>query len=80
MRSAIFVVPVWLFALGALWVGTSRSGSDIGTLYVGLGALGVCIANVLMLLHRRIAALERRLESVTGSSFSVQPAQHGAKR
>jgi hypothetical protein len=63
MRSAIFVVPVWIFALGAVWVGISRNGSDIGTLYVGLGALGICIANVLMLQHRRIAELERRLQS-----------------
>lgn len=67
MRSAIFVVPVWIFALGALWVGVSRGGGDIGTLYVGLGALGVCIANVLMLQHRRIAALERRVGSAPGS-------------
>ena len=76
MRSAFFVVPVWVFALGALWLGTSRSGSDIGTLYVGLGALGVCIANVLMLQHRRIAALERTLESLPGSSQSIQAGQH----
>ena len=61
MRSALFVVPVWLFALAALGVGVSRGGTDIGTLYVGLGVLGVCIANVLMLQHRRIAELERRL-------------------
>jgi hypothetical protein len=53
MRSVIFVVPVWIFALGALWAGVARSGSDVGTLYVGLGGLGVCIANVLMLQHRR---------------------------
>lgn len=77
MRSAFFVVPVWVFALGALWLGTSRSGSDIGTLYVGLGALGVCIANVLMLQHRRIAALERKLELLPGSSLPIQPGQHG---
>lgn len=77
MRSAFFVVPVWVFALGALWLGTSRSGGDIGTLYVGLGALGVCIANVLMLQHRRIAALERKIESLPGSSLPIQPGQHG---
>lgn len=66
MRSAIFIIPVWIFALGALGVGVARSGSDLGTLYVGLGALGVCIANVLMLLHRRIAALERLLDAAPG--------------
>jgi hypothetical protein len=65
MRSAIFVGPVWIFALGALWLGVSRSGTDMGTLYVGLGGLGVCIANVLMLQHRRISELERRLESMS---------------
>ncbi len=64
MRSAIFVLPVWVFALAALWVGVARSGGDIGTLYVGLGALGVCVANALMLQHRRMAELERRLESL----------------
>lgn len=63
MRSAIVVAPVWLFALGALWVGVSRGGTDIGTLDVGLGVLGICVANVLMFQHRRIAALERLLES-----------------
>lgn len=68
MRSAIFVLPVWVFALGALWLGISRSGSDIGTLYAGLGALGVCIANVLVLQHRRIAELERRLSMPPGSA------------
>jgi hypothetical protein len=68
MRSAMFVVPVWIFALSSLWLGVSRGGSDIGTLYVGLGALGVCIANVLMLQHRRITELERRLASPPGSS------------
>ena len=67
MRSAIFVVPVWVFALVALWLGISRNGGDIGTLYVGLGALGVCVANVLMLQHRRIAELERRLSVPPGS-------------
>ena len=61
MRSAIFVVPVWIVALAGLWAGVSRGASDLGTLYVGLGVLGVCIANVLMLQHRRIAELERRL-------------------
>jgi hypothetical protein len=67
MRSAIFVVPVWVFALAALWLGISRNGSDMGTLYVGLGVLGVSIANVLMLQHRRIAELERRLSVSPGS-------------
>jgi len=61
MRSAVFVVPVWIFSLAALWMGASRGGSDIATLYVGLGVLGVCVANVLMLQHRRIAELERKL-------------------
>ena len=65
MRSAIFVFPVWVFSLAALWVGVSRGGTDFGTLYVGLGGLGVCIANVLMLQHRRIAELERRLASLS---------------
>lgn len=73
MRSVVFVVPVWVLALGALWVGASRSGSDLGSLYVGLGALGVCVANVLMLQHRRIAALERRLGAVAG----IPPAEQG---
>lgn len=61
MRSAIFIGPVWILALISLWLGISRSGSDVGALYVGLGGVGVCIANVLMLQHRRIADLERRL-------------------
>jgi hypothetical protein len=64
MRSAIFVVPVWVFALGALWLGVAQSGRDLGNLYVGLGGLGVCIANVLMLQHRRIRELERKVESL----------------
>jgi hypothetical protein len=64
MRSAIFVLPVWVFALGALWLGAARNGSDIGTLYFGLGGLGICIANVLMLQHRRIAELERHIASL----------------
>jgi hypothetical protein len=68
MRSAIFVLPVWIFALGALWLGVSRSGSDVGTLYVGLGAMGVSVANVLMLLHRRLAQLERQLPSLPAPS------------
>ena len=70
MRSAIFVVPVWIFALGAIWLGMSRGGGDIGTLYVGLGAMGVCIENVLMLQHRHIAELERRVASLRGSPTS----------
>jgi hypothetical protein len=68
MRSAVFVIPVWIFALGALWIGVLRNGSDLGTLYVGLGALGVCIANVLMIQHRRISDLERRLGSETAET------------
>ena len=63
MRSVFFVFPVWVFALAAIWVGVWRIGSDLGTLYVGLGGLGVSIANVLMLQHRRIAELERKLDS-----------------
>jgi hypothetical protein len=70
MRSAIFVAPVWIFALGAIWLGASRSGSDIGTVYVGLGGLGVCIANVLVLQHRRLSELERHLESLTNTLAS----------
>ena len=68
MRSAVFVVPVWIFALGALWVGATRSGSDFGSLYFGLAALGISVANVLMLLHRRIAELERRLDPPSNST------------
>lgn len=41
MRNTI--VPVFVFALGALWLGVSRSGRDIGTLYEGLAGLGVSI-------------------------------------
>lgn len=67
MRSAIFVVPVWLLAFGSLWAGISRNGSEIGTVYVVLGILGVCVANVFMLQHRRIAELERSLSLVAGS-------------
>ena len=62
MRSAMFLVPVWFFALAALSVGVWRSGDVFGTLYIGLGVLGVCIANALMAQHRRIAELERALE------------------
>jgi hypothetical protein len=65
----VLVVPVWISALGALWAGASRSSSDTGTLYVNLGVLGISIASVLMLQHRRIAALERRLES-SGSQLT----------
>lgn len=67
MRSAVFVVPVWIFALGSIWLGASRSGSDIGSLYVGIGGLGVCIANVLMIQHRRISELERELKSLANA-------------
>ena len=62
MRSAFFLLPVWFFAFAALGVGVWRAGDTFGTLYVGLGVLGVCVANVLMVHHRRIAELERGLE------------------
>lgn len=67
MRSAIFVVPVWLLAFAAIWAGISRNGSDVGTAYVVVGILGVCVANVFMLQHRRIAELERSLALLAGS-------------
>lgn len=67
MRSAIFVVPVWFLAFAALWAGISRNGSEIGTAYVGLGILGICVANVFMIQHRRIAELERSLSLLAGS-------------
>lgn len=62
MRSAIFVVPVWLFGFAFFWVGMSRYDLDAGMLNICLGGLCVCIANVFMLQHRRIAELERRLQ------------------
>ncbi len=64
MRSLMFLAPVWFFALAALGVGMWRGGDGFGALYVGLGVLGVCIANALMAQHRRIGELERGLEVV----------------
>ncbi|MDE2561288.1 MAG: hypothetical protein KGL48_03485 [Sphingomonadales bacterium] len=62
LRSVAFIVPVWAFALVALWIGFSRGGSPEGPLYTGVGALGVLIANVLMIFHQRICALEKRAD------------------
>ena len=62
MCSAIVLAPVWFFALAALSIGVWRRAEMFGTLYVGLGVLGVCIANVLMVQHRRLRELERQLE------------------
>jgi hypothetical protein len=62
MRSLIFLAPVWFFALAALCIGVWRGGDIFGSFYVGLGVLGVCVANALMSQHRRIAELERGLE------------------
>lgn len=65
MRSALFYLPVWVFSLGALWIGASHSGQPSSILYVGLGGLGVSVANALMLQHRRISELERKLGVAT---------------
>ena len=62
MRSAVFLIPVWFFALAALGVGVWRGADPLGSLYVGLGVLGVCIGNALMAQHRRLAQLEREFE------------------
>lgn len=62
MRSALFYVPIWVFALGALWIGASHPSHANSNLYVGLGGMGIVIVNALMLQHRRISELERKLE------------------
>ncbi len=45
MRSALFYLPIWIFSLGALWIGASHPAHPTANLYVGLGSLGVCVAN-----------------------------------
>ncbi len=70
MRSALLYLPVWLFSLAALWLGVRDSGRPSSVLYVGLGVLGVTVANALMLQHRRISELERRLDPRPGSQQS----------
>jgi hypothetical protein len=62
MRSAVILIAVWFFALAALSVGVWRGADPFGTLYVGLGVLGICVANVLMVQHRRLARLEHEFE------------------
>lgn len=62
MRSALFYLPVWLFSLSALVLGVRDIGRPTSVLYVGLGVLGVTVANALMMQHRRISELERRLD------------------
>jgi len=61
MRSAWFYVPIWVFALGALWIGSAHPNPLNANLYVGLGGMGIMIANAFMLQHKRISELERRL-------------------
>lgn len=66
MKSYLFYLPVWLISFGALGVGVAHGGGLAGTLYVGLGVLGVSTINALMFQHRRIAELERRLAARAG--------------
>jgi len=61
MRSSLFLIPVWLFSLAALWLGVTGANRESAVLYVGLGCLGITVANALVIQHRRIRELERRL-------------------
>jgi hypothetical protein len=62
MKSALWVIPVWVFAFGAIWL----SGSDPqnAKMYAGIGGLAIAVANALMIQHRRIAELERSLAAL----------------
>lgn len=66
MRSALLYLPVWLVSFSALWLGVRDGGRSSSVLYVGLGVLGVTVANGLMIQHRRISELERRLDLRSG--------------
>ena len=61
MQPYLFLIPVWFFSLAALGLGAAYSGQPSAVLYIGLGVLGVTVANALMSQHRRIAELEKRL-------------------
>lgn len=61
MHPYLSLIPVWVFSLAALWLGAVHSNQQTAIVYVGLGALGVSVANALMFQHRRIAELESRL-------------------
>ena len=69
MRYVLFIIPVWLFSFGALWIGT-HPHNDTSHLYTGFGALGIVVANALMAhnkclrdLENRLKELERKLEA-----------------
>jgi hypothetical protein len=70
MRSALFYLPVWVFSLSALWLGVRDTARSSSVLYVGIGALGVTVANALMIQHRRISELERRLDLLSAGQPS----------
>jgi hypothetical protein len=67
MRSSLFLIPVWLFSLAALWLGVTGGSRESAILYVGLGCLGITVANALVIQHRRIRELERRLDVGTAN-------------
>ena len=71
MRSALFYIPVWIFSLGALCLGAARGARELSAVYVGLGGLGISVANALMLQHRRISELERKAAPARSRSIDA---------
>lgn len=68
MQPYLFLIPVWFFSLAALGLGVAYGGGQpSAALYIGLGVLGVTIANALMSHHRRIAELEKKLKHAAGA-------------
>lgn len=63
MRSVLFIIPVWLFSFAAIWFGT-HPNNDNAHLYMGIGALGIFVANALMVQNKNLRELEQSIKEL----------------
>lgn len=62
MRTLLWMAPLYLFTFATLWFGFTHHG-DWRVVFNGIGGLGVSACGAIGVLHRRISALERRLQA-----------------
>ena len=63
MRSVLYIIPVWLLSFGALWIGT-HPHNDTSHFLIGIGTLGILVANALMAHNKCLRDLENRLKEL----------------
>ena len=63
MRSVLFIIPVWLLSFAAISFGTHPS-NGAAHLYMGIGALGIVVANALMVHNKCLKELEKNIKEL----------------